>query len=96
MKEKKLIREKVWKWFDSQHCGLEKDKRQNIAKMLGDWVLIEKKSSYWKDWNGKGKKELSYGIKMLKNQFLKKNMSHFTRRERNLSTVILGLRLIKN
>lgn len=62
------ITEKVNKWFDSQYTELEKNKRQNTAKMLRDWVLIEKRSLYWQDWNGKGKKELSYGIKVLKNQ----------------------------
>jgi len=53
------ITEKVNKWFDSQ---------QSTGKMLGDWILIEKKSSYWKDWNGKGEKELSYTKKLLEDQ----------------------------
>lgn len=57
--EQRQIKEKVWKWFNSQ---------QNTTEMLGDWVCVEKKSSYWKDWNGKGEKELNWVIKLLKDQ----------------------------
>jgi len=36
------LKSKVWKWFDSQYCELERDSKQNIAKMLGDWIYLEK------------------------------------------------------